>query len=78
MFNKFNFTKTDGNSTITLSFEIDSCQEIVDEFITFMRGCGFLDISIYGAMGNAVDEYESYTSSLKNSIENGLYEAPDK
>ena len=78
MFNKFNFTKTDGNSTITLSFEIDSCQEIVDEFITFMRGCGFLDISIYRAMGNAVDEYESYTSSLKNSIENGLYEAPDK
>jgi hypothetical protein len=78
MFNKFNFTKTDVNSTINLSFEIDSCQEIVDEFISFMRGCGFMDVSIYEAMGNAVEEYESYTSSLKNSIKSGLYEPPDK
>jgi hypothetical protein len=78
MFNKFNFTKTDVNSTINLSFEIDSCQEVVDEFISFMRGCGFMDVSIYEAMGNAVEEYESYKNSLKNSIKSGLYEPPDK
>jgi hypothetical protein len=78
MFNKFNFTKTDVNSTINLSFEIDSCQEVVDEFISFMRGCGFMDVSIYEAMGNAAEEYESYISNLKNSIKSGLYEPPDK
>ena len=61
MFNKFNFTKTDVNSTINLSFEIDNCEEIVDEFISFMRGCGFMDVNIYEAMGNAAEEYKSYT-----------------
>jgi hypothetical protein len=43
------------NSTLTLEVNVDGCQEIVDEFISFLRGCGFMDVNIYSAMENAVE-----------------------
>jgi hypothetical protein len=68
-FNQFKFEKTDNNSTLTLEIKSDVCQEIVDEFIAFMRGCGFMDASIYSAMENAVEEYSSYQAHLEKAIE---------
>tara|TARA_R110000868_G_scaffold312653_1_gene573647 strand:- start:81 stop:323 length:243 start_codon:yes stop_codon:yes gene_type:complete len=68
-FNQFKFEKTDDNSTLTLEVKGDGCQEIVDEFIAFMRGCGFMDASIYSAMENAVEEYSSYQAHLEKAIE---------
>jgi hypothetical protein len=68
-FNQFKFEKTDNNSTLTLEIKSDVCQEIVDEFIAFMRGCGFMDASIYSAMENAVEEYSSYQDELEKAIE---------
>jgi hypothetical protein len=52
----------------------DGCQEVVNEFISFMRGCGYMDANIYVAMENAVEEYASYSDQLKKSISSGLYE----
>jgi len=66
--------RQDGDSTLTAEIKADGCQEVVDQFISFMRGCGFMDVNIYAAMANAVEEHESYTESLKNGIESGLYE----
>jgi len=73
-FNQFKFEKTDTNSTLTSRVSVDGCQEIVDEFISFMRGCGYMDVNIYSAMENAVEDHASYTDHLKKSIESGLYE----
>jgi len=64
-FNQFKFEKTDNNSTITLEVKADGCQEIVDEFISFMRGCGFMDVNICSAMENAVEEHTSYQAHLE-------------
>ena len=52
----------------------DGCQEIVDEFIRFMRGCSFMDVNIYSAMENAVEEHTCYQAHLAKAIESGLYE----
>ena len=73
-FNSFKFQRVDGNSTLTCEISVDGCQEIVDEFISFMRGCGFMDVNIYTAMENAVEEYASYSDHIKKAIESGLYE----
>ena len=64
-FNQFKFENTDNNSTLTLEVKADGCQEIVDEFISFMRGCGFMDVNIYSAMENAVEEHTSYQAHLE-------------
>jgi hypothetical protein len=64
-FNQFKFEKTDNNSTITLEVKADGCQEIVDEFISFMRGCGFMDVNIYSAMENVVEEHTSYQAHVE-------------
>ena len=71
-FNKFKFEHTDNNSTLTLEVEADGCQEIVDEFISFLRGSGFMDASIYSAMENAVEEYSGYQAHLEKAIELGM------
>lgn len=63
-FNQFKFEKTDSNSTLTLEVKVDGCQEIVDEFIAFMRGCGFMDSNVYAAMANAVEEYDTYVNTV--------------
>ena len=72
-FNQFKFEKTDNNSTLTLEVKADGCQEIVDEFIAFLRGCGFMDASIYSAMENAVEEYSSYQAHLEKAIELSMH-----
>jgi hypothetical protein len=54
---------------LTLEVNVDGCQEIVDEFISFLRGSGFMDASIYAAMENAVEEYSSYQAQLEKAIE---------
>ena len=64
-FNQFKFERADGNSTLTLEVGVDGCQEIVDEFIRFLRGCSFMDVSIYTAMENAVEEHTSYQAHLE-------------
>ena len=71
-FNQFKFEHTDSNSTLTLEVNADGCQEIVDEFISFMRGAGFMDASIYSAMENAVEEYSGYQAHLEKAIELGM------
>ena len=71
-FNQFKFEHTDSNSTLTLEVNADGCQEIVDEFISFMRGSGFMDASIYAAMENAVEEYSGYQAHLEKAIELGM------
>lgn len=71
-FNKFKFEHTDSNSKLTLEVGVDGCQEIVDEFISFMRGSGFMDASIYSAMENAVEEYSGYQAHLEKAIELGM------
>ena len=73
-FNQFKFEKTDSNSTFTLEVGADGCQEIVDEFITFMRGCGFMDSNIYSAMENAVEEHTSYQAHLEKATELGMHD----
>ena len=71
-FNQFKFERVDGNSTLTLEVNVDGCQEIVDEFIRFLRGCSFMDSSIYSAMENAVEEHTSYQAHVAKAIELGL------
>lgn len=71
-FNQFKFEHTDSNSTLTLEVKADGCQEIVDEFIAFMRGSGFMDASIYSAMENAVEENTTYQAHLEKAIELGI------
>jgi hypothetical protein len=73
-FNQFKFEKTDNNSTITLEVKADGCQEIVDEFISFMRGCGFMDVNIYDAMENAVEEHTSYQAHLAKATGLGMHD----
>ena len=73
-FNQFKFEHVDTNSTLTLEVNADGCQEIVDEFIAFMRGSGFMDVNIYTAMENAVEEHASYSDHLNKAIASGLYE----
>ena len=73
-FNQFKFERVDTNSTLTLEVNADGCQEIVDEFIAFMRGSGFMDVNIYTAMENAVEEHASYSDHLNKAIASGLYE----
>lgn len=77
-FNSFKFQRVDSNSTLTCELSADGCQEIVDEFISFMRGCGFMDVNIYTVMENAVEEYASYSDHIKKAIESGLYDPIDK
>ena len=72
-FNQFKFEHVDTNSTLTLEVNADGCQEIVDEFIAFMRGSGFMDASIYSAMENAVEEYSSYQAHLEKAIELSMH-----
>ena len=64
-FNQFKFEHTDSNSKLTLEVNTDGCQEIVDEFISFLRGSGFMDASIYSAMENAVEEHAAYQAHLE-------------
>ena len=71
-FNRFKFEHADSNSTLTLEVNADGCQEIVDEFIAFMRGSGFMDACIYSAMENAVEEYSGYQAHLEKAIELGM------
>ena len=71
-FNQFKFEKTDTNSTLTLEVGADGCQEIVDEFISFMRGCGFMDENIYAAMENAVEENACYQDHIKKAAKLGF------
>jgi acetolactate synthase small subunit len=73
-FNTFKFQNIDSTSTTTVEVCVDGCQEVVDQFISFMRGCGYMDVNIYASMSNAVEEYDGYTNSLKNGIESSLYE----
>ena len=73
-FNQFKFGHTDSNSTLTLEVKADGCQEIVDEFISFMRGCGFMDVNIYSAMENAVEEHTSYQAHLEKAAELGIHD----
>jgi predicted xylose isomerase-like sugar epimerase len=72
-FNQFKFEKTDNNSTITVEVKADGCQEIVDEFISFMRGCGFMDVNIYDAMENAVEEHTAYQEHINKAAKLGLH-----
>ena len=72
-FNQFKFEKTDSNSTITLEVGADGCQEIVDEFIRFMRGCSFMDANIYNAMENAVEEHTGYQEHINKAAKLGLH-----
>ena len=72
-FNSFKFQRVDGNSTLTCEISIDTCQEIVDEFIAFMRGCGFMDVNIYSAIENAVEEYAAYSDHINKAIKLGLH-----
>ena len=76
-FNRFKFERVDGNSTLTLEVNVDGCQEIVDEFISFMRGVGFMDANIYAAMENAVEEHACYSDHIKKAIKAGLPEPTD-
>jgi acetolactate synthase small subunit len=62
-FNSFKFQKIDSTSTTTIELSVDGCQEVVDEFISFMRGCGYMDANIYAAMANAEEEYRGYIKS---------------
>jgi len=71
-FNQFKFQRVDGNSTLTLEVNVDGCQEIVDEFISFLRGCGFMDVNIYSAMENAVEEHTSYQAHFEKAAELGM------
>jgi hypothetical protein len=71
-FNQFKFERVDGNSTLTLEVNVDGCQEIVDEFISFLRGCGFMDENIYSAMENAVEENACYQDHINKAIKLGL------
>lgn len=71
-FNQFKFEHTDTNSTLTLEVNANGCQEIVDEFIAFMRGSGFMDACIYSAMENAVEENTAYQAHLEKAIELGI------
>jgi hypothetical protein len=72
-FNQFKFEHTDNNSTLTLEVGADGCQEIVDEFISFMRGCGFMDVNIYDAMENAVEEHTAYQEHINKAARLGLH-----
>jgi hypothetical protein len=72
-FNQFKFEKTDINSTITLEVNADGCQQVMDEFISFMRGCGFMDANIYEAMGNAVEENACYQDHINKATKLGLH-----
>jgi hypothetical protein len=72
-FNQFKFEKTNTNSTLTFEIGVDGCQEIVDEFISFMRGCGFMDANIYAAMENAVEEQACYQDYIKKATKLGLH-----
>jgi hypothetical protein len=67
------FNQFDTNSTLSLGVKADSCQEIVDEFISFMRGCGFMDENIYAAMENAVEENACYQDHIKKATKLGLH-----
>ena len=71
-FNQFKFEKTDKNSTLTLEVSADGCQEVVDEFISFMRGVGFMDANIYAAMENAVEENVCYQDHINKATKLGL------
>lgn len=71
-FNQFKFEHVDNNSTLTLEVNTDGSQEIVDEFISFLRGSGFMDASIYSAMENAIEEYSGYQAHLEKAIELGI------
>ncbi|AHV82173.1 hypothetical protein [Synechococcus phage S-EIVl] len=62
----------DSNSTLTCEVSADGCQEIVNEFISFMRGCGFMDVNIYSAMENAVEEYAVYSDHINKAIKLGF------
>jgi hypothetical protein len=73
-FNQFKFERVDGNSTLTLEVNVDGCQEIVDEFISFLRGCGFMDVNIYSAMENAVEEHTSYQAHFEKAAELGMHD----
>jgi hypothetical protein len=77
-FNTFKFQNIDSIATTTVELCADGCQEVVDQFISFMRGCGYMDVNIYASMSNAVEEYDSYTNSLKNNVESGLHEPMGK
>ena len=72
-FKRFKFERVDGNSTLTLEVNVDGCQEIVDEFISFMRGVGFMDENIYAAMENAVEENTCYQDHIKKATKLGLH-----
>jgi hypothetical protein len=63
-FNQFKFERVDGNSTLTLEVNVDGCQEIVDEFISFLRGSGFHGCKHFMRLWkNAVEEYSFLSSS---------------
>jgi hypothetical protein len=57
MYNNFSFTRQDDETTNRVEFKGDSIDQIIYHFVDFLRGCGFVDETIYSYMEQQTDDY---------------------
>ena len=79
MTNKFKFSNSFVNhngktSTLELSFDADSLSEVLDNFESFLAGCGYV---LEGNLVVVNDEDNDYDSDEMNSYLDDLYESSE-
>lgn len=57
IYNYFELKHIDDGTTVTCTFQAMFSNEIIDNFITFMRGCGHSDKAMYEYMATISEEY---------------------
>lgn len=57
LYNHFELKHIDDKTTVTCSFQAMFTSEVIDNFISFLRGCGHYEKGIYEHMSSISEEY---------------------
>jgi hypothetical protein len=66
-YNTFGFIHLDGKDRHVTFFQQDFVDCIIDNFVTFLKGCGFNEESIYELMKDQADSYFQQKDKEKQS-----------
>jgi hypothetical protein len=67
-FNYYEFKHIEGNTTVTYTFSEMYTSKIIDEFISFLRGCGHFEPGIYEHMSSISEEYFEIQEKLNKNL----------
>ena len=66
--NSFVFLHQDGNRQNVEIFQEEFCDEVVRRFVDFLRGCGYVDESVYSSMQDIAADYFKTKEKLRMTL----------